>query len=167
MSRCTVKLIFNASVASIQVYACSTNFVLIVVARAQQPSAADGIGGNGSCAAGDFAWHLGYFLRRCGSLVVHTLWEQLRRLECAILYECKTFWVQVHAQVNNIYKYHHSANLYWKISRVSCHLYCYKCAAQVTLPTATNGWFSILWWYDFIIRTFDFIGCSWCSAHNL
>ena len=35
-------------------------------------------------------------------------------------------------------KYHHSTKLYRKISQVCCHLYCYECAAQVTMPTATN-----------------------------
>ena len=28
--------------------------------------------------------------------------------------------------------------LYWKLSQVCCSLYRYKCAAQVTMPTATN-----------------------------
>ena len=36
------------------------------------------------------------------------------------------------------YNYHHSTKLYWKISRVCFRLYCYKSAAQVTTPTATN-----------------------------
>ena len=31
--------------------------------------------------------------------------------------------------------------LYWKISRVCCPLYCYECAARVTMPTATNKWY--------------------------
>ena len=37
-----------------------------------------------------------------------------------------------------LYNYHHSTKLYWKISRVCCRLYCYECAARVTMPTATN-----------------------------
>ena len=37
-----------------------------------------------------------------------------------------------------IYNYHHSTKLYRKISRVCCRLYCYECAARVTMPTATN-----------------------------
>ena len=37
-----------------------------------------------------------------------------------------------------LYKYDHSTKLYWKISQVCCRLYCYKCAARVTMPTATN-----------------------------
>ena len=39
---------------------------------------------------------------------------------------------------NIIYNYHHSTKLYRKISRVCCRLYCYECAARVTMPTATN-----------------------------
>ena len=48
-----------------------------------------------------------------------------------------------------LYNYHHSTKLYWKISRVCCCLYCYECAAQVTMPTATNEWcfFSGIAWY--------------------
>ena len=50
-----------------------------------------------------------------------------------------------------LYKYHHSTKLYQKISRVCCRLYCYECAAQVTMPTATNEWYFfqyslVLWW---------------------
>jgi len=56
-----------------------------------------------------------------------------------------------------IYNYDHSTKLYRKISRVCCRLYCYECAARVTLPTATGDIFSgIAWCYgnnDFIIRT--------------
>ena len=38
-----------------------------------------------------------------------------------------------------LYNYnHHSTKLYQKISRVCCRLYCYECAARVTMPTATN-----------------------------
>ena len=37
-----------------------------------------------------------------------------------------------------LYKYHHSTKLHQKISRVCCRLYCYECAAQVIMPTATN-----------------------------
>ena len=37
-----------------------------------------------------------------------------------------------------LYNYHHSTKLYRKISRVCCRLYCYECAARVTMPTATN-----------------------------
>ena len=37
-----------------------------------------------------------------------------------------------------LYNYHHNTKLYWKISRVCCRLYCYECAARVTMPTATN-----------------------------
>ena len=37
-----------------------------------------------------------------------------------------------------VYKYHHGTKPYQKISRVCCRLYCYECAAQVTMPTATN-----------------------------
>ena len=42
-------------------------------------------------------------------------------------------------QTNN---YHHSTKLYRKISRVCCRLYCYGCAARVTMPTATRNIFS-------------------------
>ena len=45
-----------------------------------------------------------------------------------------TFPVSFHL----IYNYHHSTKLYRKISRVCCRLYCYECAARVTVPTATN-----------------------------
>ena len=50
-----------------------------------------------------------------------------------------------------LYKYHHSTKLYQKISRVCCRLYCYECAARVTMSTATNEWcffrYSlVLWW---------------------
>ena len=38
-----------------------------------------------------------------------------------------------------IYKYHHSTKLYRKISRVCCRLYCYECAARVTMPTAMKA----------------------------
>ena len=34
----------------------------------------------------------------------------------------------------------YSTKLYQKISWVCCRLYCYECAAQVTMPTATNKW---------------------------
>ena len=35
--------------------------------------------------------------------------------------------------------------LYRKIWWVCCHLYCYECAARVTMPTATNEWY--IFWY--------------------
>ena len=41
-------------------------------------------------------------------------------------------------------KYHHSTKL---ISQVCCHLYCYECAARVTMPAATNDIFSGIAWY--------------------
>ena len=47
----------------------------------------------------------------------------------------------IHACINGyviLYNYHHSTKLYRKISRVCCFLYCYECAARVTMPTATN-----------------------------
>ena len=37
-----------------------------------------------------------------------------------------------------LYNYPHSTKLYRKISRVCCRLYCYECAARVTMPMATN-----------------------------
>ena len=37
-----------------------------------------------------------------------------------------------------IYNFHHCTKLYRKISRVYCRLYCYECAARVTMPMATN-----------------------------
>ena len=46
-----------------------------------------------------------------------------------------------------LYKYHHSTKLYRKISRVCCCLYCYKCAARVTMLTATSDIFSGIAWY--------------------
>jgi len=57
-----------------------------------------------------------------------------------------------------LYNYHHSTKLYQKISQVCCRLYCYECAARVTMLTATNEWYfsGIAWCYgdnDFIIRT--------------
>ena len=47
-----------------------------------------------------------------------------------------------------------------KYHRFVAVLYCYECAARVTMPTAT---FSGIAWYgdnDFIVRTFDFIAHS-------
>ena len=35
--------------------------------------------------------------------------------------------------------------LYQKILWVCCRLYCYECAARVTMPTATNEWY--IFWY--------------------
>ena len=40
-----------------------------------------------------------------------------------------------------LYNYHHSMELYRKISRVYCRLYCYECAAWVAMPMATNEWY--------------------------
>ena len=50
-----------------------------------------------------------------------------------------------------LYNYHHNTKLYRKISRVCCRLYCYKCAARVTMPMATNEWYFfryslVPWW---------------------
>ena len=51
----------------------------------------------------------------------------------------KTLHVAVSYSYNVIlYNYHHNTKLYRKISRVCCRLYCYECAARVTMPTATN-----------------------------
>ena len=54
------------------------------------------------------------------------------------------------------WEYHHNTKLYWKISWVCCRMYCYKCRAWVTMPTATNYHGD----NDFIIRTFNFIAHS-------
>ena len=51
-----------------------------------------------------------------------------------------------------------------EISRVCCHLYCYECAAWVTMPMATNKWYfsGIAWYYN------DFIICMFrCSTRDL
>ena len=39
-----------------------------------------------------------------------------------------------HLATTILYNYHHSTKLYRKISRVCCRLYCYECAARVTMP---------------------------------
>ena len=58
-----------------------------------------------------------------------------------------------------ICNYHHSMK---NITRLNCcHLYCYECAARVTMPTATNKWcYSAIAWYksdnDITLWTFDF-----------
>ena len=48
-----------------------------------------------------------------------------------------------------LYNYHHSTKLYWKISQVCCHLYCYKCTARVTMARATNEWY--FFWYSLVL----------------
>ena len=50
-------------------------------------------------------------------------------------HEKKTFCCRSSLILHN---YHHGTKLYWKISRVCCHLYCCECVARVTMPTATN-----------------------------
>ena len=41
-----------------------------------------------------------------------------------------------------VHKYHHSTKLYQRISHVCCSLYCYECAAYVTVSTTINeGYF--------------------------
>ena len=70
-----------------------------------------------------------------------------------------------------LYKYHHSTKLHWKISWVCCRLYCYKCAAWVTMPTATNKryFFScslVLWWYWFYHMNLWFHCVFRCSVRD-
>ena len=48
-----------------------------------------------------------------------------------------------------LYNYHHSTKLYGKISRVCCRLYCYECAARLTMPKATNEWY--FFWYSLVL----------------
>ena len=67
---------------------------------------------------------------RCG----HIQWENL-----SLIIKCiNTLLHQSDCSGMIIYKYHHSTKPYHKISQVCCHLYCYECAARVTMLTATN-----------------------------
>ena len=41
--------------------------------------------------------------------------------------------------------------VFWAVPLLCCRLYCYKCAARVTMPMATNEWYFfryslVLWW---------------------
>ena len=55
------------------------------------------------------------------------------------------------------YNYHHSNKLYRKISWVCCRLYCYKCTARVTMPTATNKWYFFRYSLVLVISDTDFV----------
>ena len=58
-------------------------------------------------------------------------------------------------------KYQHSTKLYWKISQVCCHLYCYKSTAQVTMPMATNEW------YFFLYAQQSYFPVSGLTSHHI
>ena len=70
--------------------------------------------------------------------------------------------------------YHHKTKLYWN-NWVCCCLYCYECAAWVTMPTATSDIFSGIAWYygdnDFIIWTFNSLHiqmqCTWLAESDM